>query len=154
MTAFSDNLVKRNDSVFTAGTPCQPLHQSHFSDWEPWTLSNSRANTKCLFQSRGFAYFWQVVCNGIVSAHQRAQTPSSCSQLCKHFCFGVDNSIPFHHFSGPSSGWWRKAFSVQLKITPRYLFQLSHMLRKQSQLLCRRCPSTLCLPTPSAPWRH
>lgn len=154
MTELSDNFAKRNDRVFTAGTPCPPLHQSHFSDWEPRTLSNSKANTKCLFQSRGFAEFWQVVCNGTVSVHQRTPTLSSCSQLCKHFCFEVDNSIPFHHFSGPSSGWWRKAFSVQLKIMPHYLSQLSHILGKQSQLLCRRCPSTFRLPTPSAPWTH
>lgn len=77
MTVFSDNFVKRNDKVFTAVTPCQPLRWSNFSDQEPWTLRNSRANSECLFQSRGLADLRQVVGNGIVSAHQRTQTLSS-----------------------------------------------------------------------------
>lgn len=77
MTAFSDNFVKRNDEVFTAVTPCQPLHWSHFSDWEPRTLRNSRVNTECLFRSRRLADLQPVVGNGIVSAHQRTQTLSS-----------------------------------------------------------------------------
>lgn len=77
MTAFSDNFVKRNDKVFTAVTPCQPLHWSHFSDWEPRTLRNSRVNTECLFRSRRLADLQPIVGNGIVSAHQRTQTLSS-----------------------------------------------------------------------------
>lgn len=54
-----------------------PLHWSHFSDQEPWTLKNSRAHTEYLFQSGELADLWQVVVNGIVSAHQRTQTLSS-----------------------------------------------------------------------------
>lgn len=77
MWLFSGSFVKRNDKVFTAVTPCQPLHWSHFSDQEPRTLRNSRANTECLFLSRGLNDLRQVVGNGIVSAHWRTQTLSS-----------------------------------------------------------------------------
>lgn len=57
-------------------TPC---HHSagHFSDQELQILKNSRAHTEYLFQRGELTDLWQVVGNGIVSAHKRTQTLSS-----------------------------------------------------------------------------
>lgn len=54
-----------------------PPHWSNFSDQEPQTLRSSRAHIEYLFQRAELADLWQVVGNGIVSAHQRTQTLSS-----------------------------------------------------------------------------
>ena len=129
MTAFSDNFVKRNDKVFTAVTPCQPLHWSHFSDWEPWILRNSRANTECLFQSRELADLQQVVGNGIVLGHQRTQTLSSCFSTVQMLLFW---------------GWQLYTFSPLL----RSFFRL---MKKAFQCTAKNHAS-LSFPTLTLPW--
>lgn len=131
-----------------------PWHWSNFSDQVPRTLWNRKAHTEYLFQRGKLTDLWQDVEMELSQLFRGHRHCPVTSQLCKYFCFRADNSIPFHHSSGPSSGWWRKLFSVQQKTIPHGLSQLWHILKKQSQLVHRRGPSTFCLPTPSTPQRH
>lgn len=153
MTAFSDNFVKRNDKVFTAVTPCQPLHWSHFSDQEPWTLRNNRANTKCLFQ-RGLADLWQVVGDGIVSAHQRMQTLPSYFPTVQILVF---QGWQLYTFSPLSRSFFRlteKAFQHTAK-NPAWLSfpTLTHL--GEAITAAPQKGSQHLLPNhPPAPWRH
>lgn len=86
------------------------LHASRCTEVISLTLRNSRANIECLFQnSRLLIYdkLWVMELSQLIRGCRHCPVTS---QLCKRFCLGADNSIPFHHISGPSPRLMEKAF--------------------------------------------
>lgn len=143
MTAFSENFVKSNDKVFTAVTPCQPLHWSCFSDFK-----KQRSKHWIPISKQQAADLWQVVGNGIVSAHQRMQTLSSYFPTVQTLLFGGWQLYTFSPHFRSFSKVDGESLSAYRKIVPCYLSQLSHIQGKPSQLLDRRMRRKPCLLTP------
>jgi len=86
------------------------LHASHCIEVVSLTSRNSGANTESLFQnSRLLIYgkLWVMELSQLIRGCRHCPVTS---QLCKRFCLGADNSIPFHHISGPSPKLMEKAF--------------------------------------------
>lgn len=103
-----------------------PPHWSNFSDQEPQTLRSSRAHIEYLFQRAELADLWQVVGNGIVSAHQRTQTLSSYFPTVQMLLFQDWQLYTFSPLLRSFFGVMEKAFQHTVKKSYLAIFPNSH----------------------------